>query len=83
MKLIDNWTRAWRMLSVQAMALAAAVQGAWPLLPPDLRDALPPNVVNWVSLVLLVAGIVGRLVQQPAVQPAPGFAATHPQEPRA
>lgn len=28
MKLIANWKKAWRMLSVQAMALAGAVQGA-------------------------------------------------------
>jgi len=67
MKLIPNWRRAWRMLSVQAMTLAAAVQGTWALIPEDLKAALPPSLVPAVSIVLLVAGIAGRLVQQPKV----------------
>lgn len=71
MKLIDNWNKAHRMLSVQAMALAAAIQGAWPSIPEDLKASIPPGVVHWVSLGLLVAGIVGRLVQQDVTQDAP------------
>ena len=69
MKLIDNWKLAHRMFSVQAMGLAAAIQGAWPMIPDDLRAALPPHVSHWVSLALLVAGILGRLVQQDSTEP--------------
>lgn len=69
MKLIDNWHKAHRMLSVQAMALAAAIQGAWPNIPDDLKAALPPTLVHWVSLALLVGGIVGRLVAQEGTKP--------------
>lgn len=65
MKLIPNWKRAWRMFSVQAMALAGAIQGAWPLVPEDLKTSLPPTLVHWVSVALLLAGIAGRLVDQP------------------
>jgi hypothetical protein len=68
MKLIDNAGKAWRMFSVQAMTLAAALQGVWAELPADLKADLPPNIVHWVSLALLVAGIVGRLVVQEKVQ---------------
>lgn len=64
MKLIDNWKRAHRMFSVQAMALAAAVQGIWPTIPEDLKSHLPTSLVHWVSIVLLMAGILGRLVTQ-------------------
>ena len=64
-RLVSNWKKAPRMFSVQAMALAAAIQGAWPLIPDDLKAALPPTVVHWVSVALLVAGIAGRLIQQP------------------
>lgn len=67
--LISEWKRAHRMFSVQAMALAAAIQGAWPLVPEDLKASLPPNVVQWVSLALLFAGIAGRLVVQPPPKP--------------
>ncbi len=68
MKLIDNWKRAHRMLSVQAMTLAAAIQGVWPTIPEDLKSALPAHLVHWVSIGLLFAGIAGRLVDQPKVK---------------
>lgn len=69
MKLIDEWRHAHRMLSVQAMALAAAIQGAWPMIPADLKSSLPPGLVHWVSIALLIAGIVGRLVDQGLPKP--------------
>lgn len=67
MKLIPQWRRAWRMFSVQAMTLAGAVQAAWALMPEDLKAQLPAGLVPVVSIVLLVAGIAGRMVQQPKV----------------
>lgn len=78
MQLIENAGKWWRMFSVQAMAIAAALQAAWVTVPDELRSTLPPHLVQWVSLVLLIAGIFGRLVQQPAVAPPP-----HAPEPRA
>jgi hypothetical protein len=67
MRLITEWRQAWRMLSMQAMGLAAAVQGAWLGLPGDLRAMVPPHLVYYLTLALMVLGIVGRLVHQPAV----------------
>jgi hypothetical protein len=64
MRLIDDWKKAPRLLSVQAMLIAGAIQGAWPLIPDDLKSALPTNLVHWVSVALLAAGILGRLVSQ-------------------
>ena len=69
MKLIDNWKRAHRMLSMQAMTLALAIHGAWLSIPDDLKTSLPPHLVNWVSIGLLVAGIAGRLVSQDSTDP--------------
>lgn len=68
MRLIPNWKRCYRMFSVQAMALAGAIQGAWPMVPDDMKATLPPTLVHWASVVLLVAGIVGRMVDQPKVK---------------
>ena len=65
MKFIANWKKAWRMLSVQAMALAGAVQGAWMFIPDEMRSSIPANVVQGVTIALLVLGVVGRLVDQP------------------
>lgn len=68
MKLIPNWRRAWRMFSVQAQALAIAVLGGWQAMPDELRAVVPAWAVLTVAMVLLVAGIVGRLIQQPKTQ---------------
>lgn len=67
MQLVPNWQRLHRAFSVQAMAVAAAIQGAWPSVPQDLKDALPHNLVHWISIALLVAGIAGRFLDQGAV----------------
>ena len=68
MKLIPNWRRAWRMFSVQAMTAATAILGAWQAFPPDLRDSLPETWVHGSAMALLVLGIVGRLIAQPATK---------------
>ena len=69
MKLIPEARRAWRMFSVQAQALALALLGAWQAMPEDLKAKLPPSLVYWVAMGLMVAGIVGRLIYQPKVKP--------------
>lgn len=38
------------------------------MVPEDMKATLPPTLVHWVSVVLLVAGIVGRMVAQPKVK---------------
>lgn len=68
MKFIANWKKAWRMLSIQAMTLAGAVQGAWMFIPDEMRSSIPANVVQVVTIALLVLGVVGRLVDQPKVK---------------
>lgn len=77
MKLVPNWSRMHRTFSVQAMALAAAIQGVWPTIPDDLKAVLPHDIVHWVSIALLAAGIFGRLVDQGSItEPKP------PEEPK-
>ena len=67
MKLIPEAKRAWRMFSIQAQAIALAVLGAWQAMPEDLKANLPPSLVYWVAMGLMVLGIAGRLIQQPKV----------------
>jgi hypothetical protein len=64
MKFIEEWKQAWRMFSIQAMTLAVAIQGAWPAVPDDLKATLPPHLVHYITIGLLVAGIFGRMVKQ-------------------
>jgi len=67
MQAVSNWRKCWRMLSVQAMTLAGAIQGAWLFIPQDLKASIPDNVVQWVTLSLLSLGVLGRLVKQDKV----------------
>ena len=66
-KLIPEAKRAWRMLSVQAMTAAAALQGAWVAIPDGLRESVPPAYITGITITLLVLGVLGRLVAQPKV----------------
>jgi len=63
-ELVEGAKNAWRWFSVQAMTLAAAVQGAWVFVPEDMRSSLPPNAVQALTVALLAMGVAGRLVKQ-------------------
>jgi hypothetical protein len=64
LKFVSNWQRAHRMISVQLIALTGALQAAWPQVPQDLKAALPPSLVHYVSIALLGAAVLGRLLDQ-------------------
>lgn len=67
MKLISNWKKCWRMFSVQAMTIAAAIQGAWVYTPDDMRATIPSEWVQLATITLLVLGVIGRLFTQKKV----------------
>jgi hypothetical protein len=64
MKLVDDAKKAWRWFSVQAMVLAGAIQGSWIFIPDDMQLSIPKGVVQGATIVLLVLGVAGRLVDQ-------------------
>jgi hypothetical protein len=63
-KLVDDAKKAWKWFSVQAMTLAIAIQGAWEMIPDDMKAGIPPKLVTVVTVGLLALGIAGRLVKQ-------------------
>ena len=69
MKLIPNARRVlWRSYSQQAQFLALTIIGAYGAMPDKLQDALPAWLVLGVACAVLVLGIVGRLIEQPALR---------------
>ena len=69
MALVSNWRKAWRWLSMQLLALAAVAQVAWETLPPDAVAIIPPDWRGYITLGLVVAAMMGRVVDQgPAVK---------------
>ena len=64
-ELVPNWKRAWRWLSVHALAVTGMLPGVWLTLPDDWRASVP---VGWLAIATVVTaglGVYGRLVQQP------------------
>lgn len=66
MRLVDNARKSWRWFSVQAMTAAAAIQGAWMALPLDLQARIPSDWVDAATVLILVLGVIGRMVDQEA-----------------
>lgn len=64
MKLVRNAKRSWRWFSVQALALQGAAAASWAAIPQDMRDSVPAEWLAVGGVVLAVAGIVGRMVDQ-------------------
>lgn len=60
MKLVDNWRKAPKWLSVQMIALAAL----WESIPLEAKAVLDPSTQSWITFGLLVAAGVGRMIDQ-------------------
>ena len=64
MQLIPNIKQAWKMFSIQAQALNAALLVSWQSLPSSFQTVLPVQSLLIIAVVLLVLGVVGRVIQQ-------------------
>ena len=62
--LVEDWKKAWKWFSVQAMALAVAIQSAWLMIPEDMKASMPKDLVSYATMALLAFGVAGRLVKQ-------------------
>ena len=60
MKLVPNWTKAWKWMGVQFIALAAI----WETIPLEAKAVLEPSTQSWITLGLLVAAGLGRMIDQ-------------------
>ena len=65
MKFVQDAKDWWKWFSMRAMALAVALQATWAALPPEMQESLPDGVVTAITVVILLAGMFGRVVDQP------------------
>jgi hypothetical protein len=69
-RLIPNWKRAHRMLSVQLTTINAGIVGGWQILPPEWKAVIPQPLMLKAAVVLFVLTILARLIDQgPITQP--------------
>lgn len=64
MKLVDNWRDAGRWWSVRIAGFLAVLGPAWLALPAELRAHIPVEWLPYISPLVLVSIIVGRLIDQ-------------------
>jgi len=64
MKLVANWKSAWKWFSVQFVAAAGAIQLSVLAFPDSVRAWLPDWLTHALAVALLVAAVLGRLVDQ-------------------
>ena len=64
MKLITNWRKCWKFLSVQLMAVGSAMSVTYAQLYDKMKDHIPPDKMMYIVLVVFVGGILGRVISQ-------------------
>ena len=64
MKLVPDWQKAHKWLSVQLAAVAAAIPIAWEYVPSDLKSHIPDEWRPAILAAVAIAIIVGRVVDQ-------------------
>jgi hypothetical protein len=62
-KLVQNWTTAWRWLSVQLAIIAAAGQLIMATLP-QIRDWVSDDVQHYIGAAIITSIVLGRLIDQ-------------------
>lgn len=55
--LVDDWKRAWRLLSVQVAAVLVALELAGDYLP-EIKEYLGDDYAKWMGLAVIVARVV-------------------------
>ena len=68
-RLVPDWRDCWRWYSSHCMWITVALQGAWLELPVEMKASVPTWGIHAITIVLLVLGFFGRLVDQPRRAP--------------
>jgi len=64
MKLRDDWKNFKKFISIWGVAGATALQIAWPLIPQDLKSALPPSFLTTFTYIFLGLTVFGIMTKQ-------------------
>lgn len=70
--LLKTWSvrlgAAGALVGVWAQSFPDAALHAWAMLPPDVKDILPANIVAMISPALVVLAILSQYVRQPKLK---------------
>lgn len=63
MKLVENWTAAWKWLSVQLAIIAATGQLIMASMP-QVKEWISDDVQHYIGAGIIVCIVLGRLIDQ-------------------
>jgi hypothetical protein len=63
-RLVKDWHTCHKWLSMQFLAVSVALQGAFMVMPQEMRSALPDWATRASAIALLVCAVLGRLLDQ-------------------
>lgn len=69
--LIDDWKRAWRLLSVQVAAVLVVLELAGDYLP-EIKEYLGDDYAKWMGLAVIVARVVRQTPARVDADARPG-----------
>ena len=69
MHLVPNASSAPKWLSMQILTVVGALQVAWETLPPEAMALIPVDWRGWITLGLVLAAMVGRVIDQGTAGP--------------
>ena len=64
LRLINNWTKVWKMWSTWMIMFMSVLPIVWAELPSDLKDHIP---IEWRLVIFVVLGVIGvilRMIRQ-------------------
>ncbi|MGN6207733.1 hypothetical protein [Asticcacaulis sp.] len=64
MKLIDNWREALKAYSTWALGAVVAIPTIWLQVPDELKALIPAQGMAKITVLVAVAGLIGRFVDQ-------------------
>lgn len=67
-RLVSNWHQGLKFWSTRFLLAALTLKAAWPevsaAMPPSLASQLPVEFGEWVTFLLVLAGLLARFVDQ-------------------
>ena len=68
MKLVKDWKNWPKWFSTWFEAASAAFLQVWAVLPADIRATIPVDWLKWGGVVLIVAGSISKIIDQPKLE---------------
>ena len=64
MRLVDDWRKAWKWISIQLSVGLALIAPIWMAMPQDVKGIIPEGWNVWIVSIVALSIAIGRLKDQ-------------------